>query len=120
MPRRGFLLTPTECWSRKLGDLSFLVFFFLRGGMPLACGRSWTRDQTHTTAATQAPAMKKPDTEPAGPQGNASFFLIPVPSHLEGVTMDWPDSSIKHLDLGFPICSMGTRMVTALEGRCED
>ena len=31
MPRRGFLLTPTECWSRKLGDLSFLVFFFAGG-----------------------------------------------------------------------------------------
>ena len=42
--------------------------------MPVACGSSLARDQTHTIAATWAVAVTMPDTYPSVPQGN--YFLL--------------------------------------------
>ena len=43
---------------------------------PTAYGSSWARDQTHTTAATQAAAVTQPNYLPAAPPGNSWFSLI--------------------------------------------
>ena len=53
--------SPTEKSNRELMDLNYTFFFFFLATL-LACRRSWARDQTLTTAATQAAVVTTPDT----------------------------------------------------------
>ena len=39
--------------------------------MPVACGSSWARNQTHAIAVTRATTVTMPDTELAEPQGDS-------------------------------------------------
>ena len=41
---------------------------------PVAYGHYWARDQTRTTAVTQATALKTPDSYPGEPQENSCHF----------------------------------------------
>ena len=49
------------CWTgyKRIRVGVFTVFLFL--AVPVACGGSQARDQTHTTAATQGTAVTTPD-----------------------------------------------------------
>ena len=40
---------------------------------PVAYGHYWARDQTRTTAVTQATALTTPDSHPDEPQKNSQF-----------------------------------------------
>ena len=46
------------------------------GAIPVACGSSWTRDQTHTTAETQATAVTMLDPYPSVQKGNSSKTVL--------------------------------------------
>ena len=49
-------LTTPALFSKILSLFYFILFYsFL--AMPVACGSSWARDQTHATAVTQAAAV---------------------------------------------------------------
>ena len=61
-----------------LNSPSFFIIFkvnFL--ATPTACGSSWARDRTRTTAITKSTAVTKPDPQPTEPQGNSiTNFLL--------------------------------------------
>ena len=44
--------------------------------VPMACGSSQARNQTHTTAATRAKAMTTLDPSPDEPQGNSTACIL--------------------------------------------
>ena len=48
--------------------INLLVYYF--GAVPMACGSSWARDQTH------AAAVIMPDPQLAEPPGNSCFGFI--------------------------------------------
>ena len=56
--------------------LYFIIPFFFGGGTPATGEISWARDQTHTTAMTQAMAVTTPDPQPLGHQGTLIQLLL--------------------------------------------
>ena len=51
-----------ECFRLRVPSLkSWLGFFFVLFAASVACGSSWTRNGTHTTAGAQAIAVTTPD-----------------------------------------------------------
>lgn len=48
--------------------------FSLFWATPVACGNSWARDGTRTTATTRAATVTMPGPEPTAPQRNSYIF----------------------------------------------
>ena len=76
--------------------VSMKSFFFLAA--LIASGSSWTRDQTHGTAATRATAVTTLDPQPTEPPGNSirNLFLTP---YLKDFFPMFPYGTF--IDLGF-------------------